>query len=328
MSGYIWAYFATFLVCMLGIFFWGYSTGNDHFAAVNPSGKAGWYRDIGGRQVPEILDEDLFFHNIGGSIDNARRADIVALGPSFVSYAFDEDVLRRGFDEEMGLRFFDMSFIGVRSGEFARRVAERWHLRPKLWIINADDQFVHFFSRRTEVSIGPHAEQIGAVERWRAAGWLKVAAINLRWRLEDLQAHLLNGGPAGGIYRNAVTGAVDLSSNPKYFADGNNFLKVTPDPACHTSEETIAIARSFLQSLGGRVILTLVPHSQYCPTQARELAAALGVEIFIPPPTIQFSMVDAGAHMDHKGAVAFSNYLVSAIHNSNTYREMMVSVSE
>src|SRR5438445_13871479 len=71
------------------IFAWGVgwpAPARDHFAALPLNDDRSWYRDFafGGWFAPEIQDLDLFYHNIGQSIVEARKADIVVLGSSFV----------------------------------------------------------------------------------------------------------------------------------------------------------------------------------------------------------------------------------------------------
>src|SRR5476651_271491 len=73
--------------------------GYNFFAPIAPNGDANWYRDYAGRFVSEIQDQEAFYHNVGGSVAAAKQADIVILGPSFVSYAFDRDTMRK-FERE------------------------------------------------------------------------------------------------------------------------------------------------------------------------------------------------------------------------------------
>jgi len=111
----------------------------DHFAAISPPGQPSWYLNLAGNYVTEIQDQDLFFHDIGRSIDSARRADIIILGSSLVSFAVSEELIRERLDKPYGLNFYNMAFVGVASGEFSRRIIEKYGLHPRLWIINADD---------------------------------------------------------------------------------------------------------------------------------------------------------------------------------------------
>src|SRR5450755_4318535 len=60
---------------------------HDFFSQIAKEGDENWYRNFGGRHVPQIQDQDIFYSNVGHSVASARASDIVFLGPSFVSYA-------------------------------------------------------------------------------------------------------------------------------------------------------------------------------------------------------------------------------------------------
>jgi hypothetical protein len=303
--------------------------GADHFAAVPLNEDYSWYLNFGGRNVPEIQDLDLYYHNIGHSIDEAKQADIVLLGPSFVAYALDPTLLRE-FGERHRIKIYNMAFIGVRSGEFSRQIIERWGLHPKLWIINVDDQFEHFFNPSLTLTIGPRSTPIAATNYGRLRGWLNVASRNIRWRIETYWAHWSTGAPleAPGIYRRTNDGAAYLDFNPRYRAADNSVLHVDRDQNCHTTEAVIKQGRTFLTDVGGKVEFMLVPHSQYCPQQARELGQALGVETLLAPPNLPVTTVDGGGHLDHNGAVIFTTNLLSSLERSNTFRTLFSTQPE
>jgi hypothetical protein len=291
--------------------------GLDHFAALTLDGDNAWYLDLSVKRVPEIQDEDLFYHNVGYSIAEARTADIVLLGPSFVSYAVDPELLRQ-FGDRHGIKIYNMAFIGIRSGEFSRQVIKRWNLHPKLWIINVDDQFVHFFNPSLELSIGPRTTPIVTVKDGRLRGWFTVAARNVRWRLENWWT----GKGAAGVFRRADDGSVYLGTDPRYFAQDNSVLRVTRDQNCHTDAKTIALGRDYVKDIGGKSMFMLVPHSQYCPQQARELGEALGIEALLAPD-FPYTMVDGGGHLDHKGAIIFTSFLLLALERSKTFQMLV-----
>ncbi len=292
--------------------------GYNPFAPIVPDGDPNWYRDYGGRYVPEIQDEELFYHNIGGSVAAAKMADIVVLGPSFVAYAFDRATMRR-FGLEHGLKLYNMSFIGIRGGEFSLGVIEQWNIQAKLWVINVDDQFIHFFSHGMDLTLGPNTQVIPATLHGRLRGFVNVIGQNLRWRVEDRHA----GSQGGGIARNVRNGNVFLDSNPRYVATDNKDIKFDRDHPqdCHASKQTIAIAKDYFHRIGGQVVFTLVPHSQACPQQARELAKAVGVELIIPPFK-GFSSVDGGGHLDKKSAAKFSEYFFASLLKSKAFTGM------
>jgi hypothetical protein len=309
---------------LLGSIFlvWGLK-GHDHFASYPLNGDIAFYRDYSERPVPEIQDQELFYNNIGGSVAAARTADIIFLGPSFVSYALDKTVLRQ-FETARGRHIYNMSFIGVRSGEFSRRIIWRWKIKAPLWVINADDQFVHFFSKSLDVTLGPDAITIPATLHERMGGYVSVAARNLRWRVADyISYYKTGGGSDNAIYRNIATGDATVEVRPRYTADDNKEISFDSGRNCHASPETIEIARQYLQDIGGQVVLTLVPHSQYCPAQAYELAKALGIEILIPSDG-GYTTFDGGGHLDKKSAMKFTNFLMTELAKTDAYRKSFI----
>jgi hypothetical protein len=292
-------------------------TGLSDFARIPLLDRNIWYRDLGGRTVPEIQELDLFYHNIGSSIAEARKADIILLGPSFMLYAIDPEELRQ-FGEKHGLKIYNMAFFGVRSGEFSREIIERWSLHPKLWIINVDDNFDHFFSKALTMwwFISPKSVPIPPVDYDRMKGWASVARRNARWRLEDARAPFV---PDHSIYRREDDGSVFLGNDPRFGAADNKTINVVREANCHATSESIKIGRDYLASIGGESIFTLVPNSTWCPTQAFELGKELGNEVILPPDA-NYSTVDNGGHLDHRSAVAFTRFLLTELEQSQTFR--------
>jgi hypothetical protein len=312
---YIFAFISTLLASIFLI--WGIK-GRDHFASSPFNGDVAFYRDFFGRPVPEIQDQELFYHNVGGSVTAAKAADIIVLGPSFVSYALDRTVLRE-FEKGRGRHIYNMSFIGVRSGEFSRQIITRWGIKPPLWVINADDQLIHFFSKSLDVSFGQNSVRIPATLHDRTSGYVSVAARNLRWRVADYISYYKPlDASANAIYRNILTGDSTVEVKPHYLADDNKEISFENHRNCHVSPETIEIARQYLKDIGGRVVLTLVPHSQYCPAQAYELAKALGIEILVPPRD-GYTTIDGGGHLDRKSAIKFTNFLMTELVETDAY---------
>ena len=146
------------------------------------------------------------------------------------------------------------------------------------------------------------------------------ASRTLRWRIEDAVARVHDGGwTPSGLYRSVATGDVDLTVNPKYAASNNEVLKISRDPNCHVTPETIRVAKEFRKTFSGEMVLTLVPHSQYCPQQARELAAALDVEVILPSID-GYSTIDGGGHLDKRSAAKFTEAVMSELVKTKAYK--------
>lgn len=213
-----------------------------------------------------------------------------------------------------------MGFLGVRSGEFSHEIIKRWNIQPKLWVINVDDQFDPFFSP----SLNMWWFKGSAVESMaippplynRSHAWLNVMARNMKWRAEDIMIPSYDAS----FYRNINDGSVHFENNPKYTASDNEVISLGRNQDCHAPPQAIDVGRKFLSDIGGRAVLTLVPNSQYCPQQARELAQALGIEAIFPP-TWKYTTVDGGGHLDHLGAAAFTADILAELVRTSAFRD-------
>ncbi|CCD95230.1 conserved hypothetical protein [Bradyrhizobium sp. ORS 375] len=315
-------------VVLLGsLCIWLTLQGGDHLGAISRPGDAAWFRDFGGEAVTEIQDQDLFYHDIGQSISYAKQADVIILGSSLVSFALDGAVIHDRFEQRHGLKFYNMAFVGVASSEFARQIAQKYQLRPRLWILNADDGGGggNFFHRNLVRAFGADVRPIPSTTTSRFGAYAAVIRRNLRWRLEDATRDLrqvlglAKSGHVPAFERNVQTGAADMRLFPRFLASDNPGVKMTRDPDCHTSPEIIANARDVVRSLGAPVVLTLVPNFHGCLTQVREIADALGVETALPERT-DYSSWDGGGHLDGKGAADFTRDLVEALERTRAFQ--------
>ena len=326
-----------YLGCLLGLTaamlgglgVWLAAQGGDHFGAISRAADRAWYRNFGGDSVTEIQDQDLFYHHIGRSIDHVRQADVIILGSSLVSFAVDQAIMRERLEQRYGLKFYNMAFVGIASGEFVRQIANKYHIRPRLWIVNADDGGGggNFFHRNLMRSFGADARQIPSIRLSRFGAYYEVLRRNLRWRLEDatrdvrrsFAAPRANAIPP--FERDDRTGAADMRAFPRFLADGNPGVKMTRDPDCHTTPDVIANAREFVRSLGAPVVMTLVPNFHGCRTQVRDVADAIGVEVAMTART-DYSSWDGGGHLDHRGAADFTLDLVSALEKTSAFQRI------
>lgn len=286
-----------------------------------------WYLDFAGRRTYEIQDQDLFFHNIGRSIEAVRQADIVVLGSSLASFAFDRDTMRRLIEKQHGLRFYNMAFVGIASGEFSRLVVKKHRIQPRMWIINADDGGGggNFFSQNTTRAFGADTKQIAALGHSRLRAMLEVQRRRLLWDMEEFAesektgfVHSKNFTPR--FYRNEADGGADMSLFPGFLSAHNGPVRITRT-ICHTTPQAIAIARQFIEDIGGIVVLTTIPNLHYCEMQAREIAEASGVELILPGKT-DYSSWDGGGHLDKRGAEEMTADFVQNLENSESFRKL------
>jgi hypothetical protein len=318
------------MVAMLGgLCLWLAVQPGDHFSAIGRPDDPAWYRNFAGDRVTEVQDQDLFYHDIGRSIDHARQADVIILGSSLVSFAIDQAVVTERLERRYGLKFYNMAFVGIASGEFVRQIVHRHRIRPRLWIVNADDGGGggHFFQRNLMRSFGADVRPIPSVTLSRSGAVYQVIRRNLRWRFEDatrqwrqaIGGQRLEARPR--FDRNDRTGAADMSRFPRFLARDNPAVTMVRDPDCHAAPDVVANARDFVQSLQAPVVLTLVPTVHGCMTQLREVAAAVGVETALPA-RIDYSSWDGGGHLDGQGAAAFTQDLITALERTRAFQEL------
>src|SRR5689334_10353505 len=91
------------LAACLSFLFLGFYADKDHFGAIPLEGDTSYYRNYGDWLAKEIQDRDLFYHNIGQSIEYARKADIILVGHSMLMWAFREDLIK-AFEKKHGVR--------------------------------------------------------------------------------------------------------------------------------------------------------------------------------------------------------------------------------
>lgn len=315
-----------FAIALIALLVWGLS-GRDHFGAIDRSGDTSWFQNYYSLTRREIQDKDIFFHNIGSSVAHAREADIVLLGHSVVLGGIRDELLQE-FRKDTGVKIFNMALGGVPSGQFIKRAIRKWNIKPKLWIINADDQGARFFSPDIH-DYGRFATTAGDIAKTtRLKGWQTVAARNMRWRLQAMLARALPEAyaktiferfPAPPTYRSVLRGSVNYDEVPAYSATDHRIMKVTRDQNCHSDAEEAAVAKSYLKAIGQRVVLVLMPHEVYCPTRVRELAANLGLETIITP-NVDYSTSE-GVHLDFNGAFAYTRFFLDALPKTKAFKE-------
>jgi hypothetical protein len=326
---YISTFFSVFLVLAVAIAGWGL-IGRDHFAAIAFGHGPTWYQDLGGDAVTEIQDQDLFFHNIGSSINHLRQADVVIVGSSLVAFAVDGTIVKTVLGKH-GLSFYNLSFVGISSGEFTRRIMEKYQIHPKLLIINADDGGGggNFFGAGIQRSFSADVKIIAATQHDQIKAFMEVARRNLRWRSERTFKTLFHSTALERndraqiplFYRDAGTGDADMAAFPRYENIDNPATLIKRDQDCHTTDEVVERAKDFVRDIGGEAILTIIPNIHYCEQQAREIADKLGIELVLPGK-LTYSSWDGGGHYDRRGSFEFTTDLMAALEKTATFKRV------
>jgi hypothetical protein len=205
------------IVCSIG---WlTYSSSQDHIASISRDGDGTWYRNY---EIVDglIQDQDIFWHGIGHSIEQARRADVIFLGNSKVLFALDWRMFA-AFEQKHRVKMFNMGFAGIPSGAFARRIIRKWALHPQLWVINFDaDQRGYKFSFFASELFGSQTLRDTMPERViesnKAQGIVHVVGRNVRWRVK-----MLAGRFNAYSYRSASSGNWFIDEWPNYASEQN-----------------------------------------------------------------------------------------------------------
>ncbi len=325
--------FAFIFISVVSLLYWGIGgikNGADHFAAISLSGDVKYYRNWGDRVIREIQDRDILYHNIGKSIEYARAADIIILGHSMLLFGLRNDLIEK-FEKKYNIKIYNMASAGDGSGEFLLRTIKRWKIKPKLWIINADDHAANFFSvSLDDFGASGKSSAINVVKYGRMKGYMHVIGRNLRWRLEDiLLANLpanwsqsLFHEPILACWRNIQTGNWYLDRTPSYVKLDHPLFKLLRPQDCHADVTEIERAKHYLTEIGGQTILMLVPYQNFCSQRVHELAKALSTEAVVPPD-VKFSSWDGSGHLDKKGAIAFTKFFLSALEKTDAFKKLM-----
>jgi hypothetical protein len=280
----------------------------------------------------ESQDRDILYYGIGKLIEHARDADIVILGHSMALFGFDWRMLD-DFANSRGVRIVNLSSAGDVSGEFLLRVIEKFRIKPKIWIINADDYAgrAFFVPEIDEISEG----EAGQVMR---SGWLaariRFAFKNLEWRLGALYGRFtavlpefLRAPASFANFRSDRNGAWLNDFWPHYQDSSNPIFVNDRGPECRENKRENSLADRYVRRLravapDSSVILTLVPYAQGCNYTTNKIAETLGVP-FIDIPPVGFTSYDGGGHLDGAGAHRFTAKFLNQLKTLEPFLHLM-----
>jgi hypothetical protein len=259
---------------------------------------------------------------------HARDADIIIMAHSMGLFAFDWRIMQE-FSKQHGAKIFNLSSGGDTSGEFLLQVALKNDLRPKIWLINADDMGggSDFFSNYLSTVKGEAGD---VLSYGSTKAILNTISKNMKWRFELLLRAVLPGFvtaltyPVKPIfnYRSVQHGNWHNDDWPGY-ASQNPAMTNTREPDCHASQESIEAAKKYVQRLGSEgVVLMVIPYSTMCRTRGQEIAAALGLP-FISVDWKNMTSFDRGWHMDAEAARKFTKTLLDELAQTKIFREAL-----
>jgi len=316
-------YWSAFAITMAGLvslaLWWMYSPGQDFFGSIPLDGDGRWFHNY--EPAKQIQDQDVLWNGIGHSIENAQQADIIFVGASTVLFGIDWRLFE-AFEQKHHIKMFNEGLAGFGSGAFSLRLAQKWNLHPKLWIINVDEyqgNFAnsYFYMTALDGGVGGTFKPAGDTVH---TPWLRayrdVLGRNIGWRFEmDL------GGLQVDPYRSAVTGNWYLDYWKYQLNENNATIVPWSGPVCPEKQDEIDGAKKFLREIGGEHILMLVPSVIACNQRVKELGEALGVSAFTVDPT-QFSSGDGGGHLDRRGSIKYSKLFFAWLEQQAEFQKL------
>jgi hypothetical protein len=311
-----WAPLIAALAAVTAFAFW--TLRQDHFTAIALDGDASWFANY--EPNGEMQDLDIFFHGIGNSIRNAQRADIIFLGASRPLFALDWQIFE-DFAQRHRIAMFNMAFAGVASAEFSSAIIHKWHLRPKLWVVDVriDTPANSFFYSLSHEG-NSRLPWTGAVRELMGYNWLNayvnVIRRNMVWRFK-----YLIGASSWSFYRSTTSGnwyldkfSPRLAPNPTITAPGAQ--------SCPAQVQEITAARKFVKEIGGSVVLTQIPSIESCDTRVRDLAEAISAPAFTVEDRTLFSTFDGGGHLDSPSAHKYSKAFFAWFEQQEVFRRI------
>ncbi len=259
---------------------------------------------------PHYVEHAALHHDLGGFIDQARRADVLILGNSRAQCGFDPDILTAA-SADGGPTFYNLACGEGENIAFGRSLIERHDLRPEMVIVPIDHHVLD--DEHTDT-----ASKAMETPRWTA--FRSMIEGDARWRLAQQLHRFLpraewfqHPGLRNRWYiaRDVSTGSWRLLQRP----DGDHpAIAEAPAGDVLLDEERLADARAFVDAMRGRdidVVFTHVPSAVQSPNQAMDAAEALDVP-FIPIPGDDLRTFDR-SHLQPDSARRFTQEFVEQL---------------
>ena len=233
------------------------------------------------------------------AITTLRAADILIFGNSRTQVAFSTHAVD-AFAAAHNWSIYRLGFGFVEESAFPERLIGRYHLRPRMIIVNADPFFT---GNRSNV-----AGSLLSGTDWLAIYvHLLIERMAQRMQRATCAAHLLTRltcGDARTTYRSRIDGTWDIT----YARKAEKFpVVIDPDRDLDIAPHAIAVAREFLAAAGlppNCMVLTTVPSNFATPLLVQKVAHALGSPL-VEAPLDGLSTYDLG-HLDAPSAERWS----------------------
>lgn len=263
--------------------------------------------DLGGHVDHHVL----YFGTEGEALDRLRRADVLLLGNSRLMFAARPGVLD-AFFESRGLRYYVLGFGFREADRFPLAIIEKFDLRPRYVIVNADGFFSDSLSEFGATVL--RDTRFGAFQRQ----WEAETAHEVRRALHLLVPNWIDifGRPGFTArrefvaYRSRTNGAWQMSP-----WDQGQILVPGHDPSLPPlSPREVTAARRFkaaIERRGGSLILTFVPTPMPLGGGPALFADLLHVPFVEADPG--WLRTHDGDHLDEASAVSWTETFVNGL---------------
>jgi hypothetical protein len=246
----------------------------------------------------------LYFGVDAEALDHLKRADVLFVGNSRLMFAARPGVLD-GYFARRGLRYYVLGFGFREADRFPLAIIEKFDLRPRVVVVNADGFF--------QDDLSPFARSVMKDTRFGAwkLGLEAETGHEIRRAVHQLVPNYVDlfgrpGFPWGRelvIYRSRINGAWQLSPWEPGTAPVPGRDVAFPPLGRHE----VAAARRFkaaMEARGARIILTYVPTPRPQGGGPARFAELLGVPLVLAhPPGL---MTEDSDHLDEPSAIAWS----------------------
>lgn len=249
--------------------------------------------------VGDELSQTVLVHDLGESIDNARRADVLFVGNSRMPLGLREEVIVPAADE-LGVRAFSLACGHSDKVSLALELIRRHDLRPKVVVVSGGP---HVFVE----GLSDNARRALESSRWEA--WKRWMETRARWAIQSrvhrvvpkLDDHGDRLTSAWIFYRSERTGWWQPMLEPT----GGIPIQVVADLPSY--EYTLPLARELLAELearGSQLVITIVPYGDTRVGHLPFLAERLGVPMVLPP--FDGLQLADGSHLNRDSALRYS----------------------
>jgi len=263
------------------------------------------------------FDHEVYYYDIGGVMEQVRKADVLFLGTSRSLFALDSRTLDAA-TQSTGLRFHNLSFPFRESMRFPLKLLEMRNIRDKVIIVEADDAFF-------ADPMGAYASAV--TTRGRLSSLARILYNTAKYRLLlrlDAPVQAVAGfRPSEALlysdkvlYRSKVTGAwfTDYFPVVKSRIDISEAVR-EGEQGRLTAPRVVEGARLLVRTLndqGCRVIFLRVPYPKSpAQSQVRDLAAQVGAE-FMEAPLSEADLRD-GEHLTGESAEVFTRCVLERL---------------